>query len=76
MAQEDLARRGEFHAARMAVKKRNAEVFLEFVDLPTERRLGNVQFLRGLANRSEPCNRGEITQWLVDHFLDTLLPLA
>jgi hypothetical protein len=74
MAQEDLACRGELDAAGMALEQRHAEIFLQFLNLATERGLGNVQLLGRLANRSVPCNRGEIAQRLVDHFMGSRCP--
>ena len=74
MAQEDLAGRGELHAARMAFEQWYAEVLLQFLDLAAERGLGNVQLLRRLADRSVPSNRGKITDGLIDHCVISLPP--
>ena len=45
MTQEDLARRRELHAPRVPLEQRDAEILLEFLDLPAERGLRDVKLL-------------------------------
>ncbi len=67
IAEQDLACRGQFDAARMALEKRRAQFVLELLDLATERGLGNMQFLCRFSNRAAARDRREIAQADMHH---------
>ena len=49
LVQKDVPRLGQLHMALVAHKERDAQVFLQLADLTAQRRLCDVQLLRGLA---------------------------
>src|SRR5262249_43993703 len=67
VTQQDLARRRELDAARVALEQRHAELVLELLHLATERRLRDMQFLGRLADRAVARDRCEIAQAGVAH---------
>jgi hypothetical protein len=49
LVEKDSSGLGENNSSLVADEERNAKVVFKLADLPAQRRLGNVQFLRGLA---------------------------